>query len=113
LADSYVLALAGLQVQWNDPGAAPARIHLEGELDNLSAPVLRQAVESLYAGGCSDIRLDLGDLRFIDSTGLGLLVAIWRHCDDAGGRATVVEVSDPVRRLMDVTGISVYLVHEG
>lgn len=112
MADNYVLALAGLQVQWREPDGGPARVHLEGELDNLSAPVLRQAVDSLCAGGCSDIRLDLGDLRFIDSTGLGMLVSIWRQCDDAGGQASVVEVSDAVRRLMDVTGISAYLVQE-
>ena len=113
MADSYLLALAGLQVQWKDPAGGPARVHLEGELDNLSAPVLRQAVDALYAGGCHDIRLDLGDLRFIDSTGLGMLVSIWRHCGDAGGSALVVETSEPVRRLMDVTGISAYLVAEG
>jgi anti-sigma B factor antagonist len=113
LADSYVLALAGLQVQWRDPEGGPARMRLEGELDTLSAPVLRQAVDALYNGGCNDIRLDLGDLRFIDSTGLGMLVAIWRQCDEAGGRASVVDVSDPVRRLMDVTGISAYLVQGG
>lgn len=110
MADSYVLALAGLQVQWREPDSGQARVHLEGELDNLSAPVLRQAINSLCASGCRNIRLDLGDLRFIDSTGLGLLVSIWRQCDEAGGQASVVEVSDPVRRLMDVTGISAYLV---
>ena len=113
MPDSYVMSLGGLQVGWSDPAGGAAHVRLEGELDNLSVPVLRQTVDTLFDGGCFQIRLDLAALSFIDSSGLGALVSIWRRCDRDGGQATVTEASEPVRRLLDMTGITAFLIPDG
>ncbi len=110
MADSYLLSLGGLKVGWQHPDGGTVRVRLQGELDNLSVPVLRQTVDTLYADGCFKITLDLAELTFIDSSGLGALVAVWRRCQSEDGRATVVNPSDAVHRLMDMTGISRYLI---
>ncbi|MDQ2728565.1 MAG: STAS domain-containing protein [Actinomycetota bacterium] len=110
MADSYRLSLGGLTVGWQHPDGGPARIHLQGELDNLSVPVLRQTVDALYARSCFEISVDLTELTFIDSSGLGALVAVWRRCQSEAGRAMVVNPSDAVRRLMDMTGIARFLI---
>jgi anti-sigma B factor antagonist len=110
MPDSYLLSLAGLQVGWQRPAGGPVRVRLQGELDTLSVPVLRQTVDTLYASSCFQISLDLADLTFIDSSGLGALVAVWRRCQSEAGRVTVVNPSDAVRRLMDMTGIARFLI---
>lgn len=110
MPDGYVLSLGGLKVAWQHPEGGPVRVRLEGELDNLSVPVLRQTVDALYASACFQISMDLTELTFIDSSGLGALVAVWRRCQSEAGRATVVNPSDAVRRLMDMTGIARFLI---
>ncbi len=110
MPDSYVLSLGGLKVAWQHAAGGPVRVHLQGELDNLSVPVLTQTVDTLYAAGCFQISLDLSDLTFIDSSGLGALVSVWRRCQSEAGRATAVNPSDLVRRLMDMTGIARFLI---
>ncbi len=110
MPDSYLLSLGGLSVGWQRPAGGAARLRLQGELDNLSVPVLHETVDTLYASGCFQISLDLSELTFIDSSGLGALVAVWRRCQREGGRATVVNPSVPVRRLMDMTGIARFLI---
>jgi anti-sigma B factor antagonist len=110
MPDTYLLSLGGLKVGWQRPESGSARIKLEGELDSLSLPALRQSVDTLYASGCFDISLDLTELTFIDSTGLGALVAVWRRCQREAGRATVINPSEAVRRLMDMTGIARFLI---
>jgi anti-anti-sigma factor len=110
VSETFVLSLGGLHVRWERPKGTEARVRLDGELDNLSVPVLNQALDGLYKGGCTDIVFDLGELSFVDSSGLGALVGAWRHCQEQGGTARAVNPSAMVTRLLDVTGIGRYLL---
>ncbi|MGH9059811.1 MAG: STAS domain-containing protein [Acidimicrobiales bacterium] len=110
MADSYTLSLGGLQVHWEVPNAGVAHVALEGDLDTLSVPVLRQAIHSLYDAGHFGLTFDLTNLHFIDSSGIGALVEAWRKGQESGGRVTATNPTTAVRRLMDVTGISRYLL---
>ena len=58
------------------------------------------------------MRLDLGRLELIDSSGLGALVGAWRRCAQQEGAVTVVHPTSAVRQLMDMTGISKFLLSE-
>ncbi len=113
MSDAFTLTLGGLEVQCGDPaGAAPGvvTLALRGDLDSLSVPVLRQALDRVYGSGGYTIRLDLSGLDFIDSSGLGALVGAWRHCSGHDGSVTAVSPNATVRQLMDVTGISRFLL---
>lgn len=110
MANGFTLSLGGLRVHWEAPTGGTARLDLQGELDNLSVPVLRQALDSAYAEGCFQIRLDLAGLEFIDSSGLGALVGAWRRCSQQEGSVVVINPTAPVRQLMDMTGISKFLL---
>ena len=110
MADGYTLSLGGLQVRWQAPAEGSVRLNLQGELDNLSVPVLRQALDSIYAEECWHVRLDLAGLEFIDSSGLGALVGAWRRCAQQQGSVTVLNPTSTVKQLMDMTGISKFLL---
>ncbi|MCU4183408.1 STAS domain-containing protein [Acidiferrimicrobium sp. IK] len=110
MAEGFTLSLGGLQVHWDTPSDGSVRLDLEGELDNLSVPVLRQALDSVYADECFRVRLDLAGLEFIDSSGLGALVGAWRRCSQQEGSVTVLNPKPTVRQLMDMTGISKFLL---
>ena len=110
MPDRFTLSLGGLQVRWETPGDRAAEVALDGDLDNLSVPVLREALDVLYAQNCFEIRLDLGGLSFTDSSGLGAMVGAWRRCQREGGTLSVTNPSASVRRLMDMTGISKLLL---
>lgn len=110
MPDRYTLSLGGLRVHWETPTDHVAEVVLDGDLDNLSVPVLREALDALYHEGCFDIRLELAGLAFTDSSGLGAMVGAWRRCQREGGSLSVSNPSAPVRRLMDMTGISKLLL---
>jgi anti-anti-sigma factor len=110
MADGYTLSLGGLEVRWQAPAEGTVRLDLQGELDNLSVPVLRQALDSVYAVECWNVRLDLAGLEFIDSSGLGALVGAWRRCAQQQGSVTVLNPTSTVKQLMDMTGISKFLL---
>ncbi len=110
MTDRYDLALAGLRVRWSPPEEGRARVTLDGDLDNLSLPVLDQALERLWADGTTSIQIDLAEVGFIDSGGLGALVGAWRRARELGGAVTALNPTSSVRDLMQLTGIARYLL---
>ncbi len=110
MADRFSLALGGFQVRWQTPTGSIAHLSLDGDLDSLSVPVLRQAVRSLHDAGHFALSFDLAQLRFIDSSGLGSLVEAWRSGQESGSQVTATNPTTAVRRLMDMTGISKFLL---
>ena len=74
---------------------------LRGEIDVASVVGLRTAVDELPRRP-APIALDLAGVTFMDSTGIGWLAGLARSGWDVTLRAT----PDPIRKLLDVTGVA-------
>lgn len=110
MTDRHTLTMGGLRVTWEAPRHGSASVALHGDLDNLSVPVLQQVFDTLYEQRCFVIRIDLAQLEFIDSSGLGALVGAWRDCRHEDGEVSATNPTVGVLRLMDMTGISSFLL---
>jgi len=74
-----------------------------GDLDLASSPILRDGVQRL---GGSAIILDVSDVSFIDSSGLGAIVSSLGLIRERGGYARLVAPErSPVDRLIQLTGL--------
>jgi anti-anti-sigma factor len=86
-------------------------VALAGDVDLATATVLddelRRAEESE-----SLIVLDLGEVLFMDSTGLRTVIAADQRLRDSGGSLRIVNVPAQVSRLFDLVGISQHLAIE-
>jgi anti-sigma B factor antagonist len=82
---------------------------LSGELDLVSAPRLRNAIASLRSEATDEVVVDLSDLTYIDSVGIGLLVASRRRLDAEGRSFSVRNPAPQVLRLLEITGLVEYL----
>lgn len=51
-------------------------LNLSGDVDLVSAPILKESIEKLYREQKCDFMLDLEQVSFIDSTGVGSLVSL-------------------------------------
>lgn len=60
-------------------------LRIRGELDALSAPELRPALDAIVEERRSDIVVDLSELRLIDSSGVGALVSLYKRIRATGG----------------------------
>ncbi len=85
--------------------ATPTGIVASGEIDAHTAPTLADAISA--AG--NDVRLDLAAVEFVDSSGLRVLIEAHQRLADRGGGLHIVAVSDPVRRLVEISGVDGYL----
>ena len=80
-------------------------IVLDGDLDLSVCAQLDGAVDSELAGGRLHLVVDVGALRFCDSTGLGALVRAHRVVREAGGSLVVAGARGAVQRLLELTSL--------
>lgn len=80
----------------------PGTLRVVGELDAASCDVLLDAGRAALADGASDLRLDLAEMRFVDSAGLRALVLLSREVD---GPLVLEHASEMLVRLLEVTGL--------
>jgi anti-sigma B factor antagonist len=83
---------------------------LAGELDMAATFKLEPELDRLLSG--REVRrlvLDVANVRFIDSAGLGALLSIRERTKQLGINMTLVNVSDPVRRILDLSGTGAVL----
>jgi anti-sigma B factor antagonist len=63
---------------------------------------LREAISSAVAAGSLRILLDLQQLTRLDSDGVGLLVALFRHVTRRGGQLKLLRPSPTARRVLGI-----------
>lgn len=81
-------------------------------LDTDSAPLFRREILPLLEGRAR-VLLDLGALRFVDSAGLGALLACLRVLSGHGGDLRLCGVVGPVRQLVELVRLhKIVEVHE-
>ncbi|MEV6050238.1 STAS domain-containing protein [Streptomyces sp. NPDC052107] len=67
-----------------------AVLRVSGELDLMTSPVLRQRVHDVVADGHHSLVVDLSDVFFCDSSGVGVLVAARRLIRSCQGRLRLI-----------------------
>lgn len=92
-------------------GTAAAR--LSGDLDIVTSDVVKRDLAQLVDAGHVTLALDLSDVGFVDSSGLGVLVAIHRHAETHGGSFVVRSVPPQVQRLFEITRLGDLLTVDG
>ncbi|MET8559236.1 STAS domain-containing protein [Streptomyces flaveolus] len=67
-----------------------AVLRVSGELDLMTSPVLRQRVHDVVAEGHHSLVVDLSDVFFCDSSGVGVLIAARRLIRSCQGRLRLI-----------------------
>jgi anti-sigma B factor antagonist len=92
-----------------EPGATAGeqRLRVVGEVDVASSPALRAKIAELLDGGADRIVLDLSEMTFIDSSGLGVLVGALKRVRERDRSDLVLTgLQGPPRRVFEITGLT-------
>jgi stage II sporulation protein AA (anti-sigma F factor antagonist) len=81
-------------------------IGLHGDLDQTTAGQLRDAVADALTANPEVVRLDLAQLTFVDSAGLGALVRAYRRAAGAGSRLVLDGVTITLYERLEITGLA-------
>jgi anti-sigma B factor antagonist len=80
-------------------------VAVHGDVDVHSAPHLRDRLIAAIDAGATAVVVDLTDVAFIDSTGLGALVAARNHAEERQASLRLVCSSERLLKLFRITGL--------
>lgn len=76
-----------------------------GILDSTKAEEFRQLVDQMLADGVEIVLIDLKDITFIDSSGLGTLVVLLKKVRSLDRKLYICSINDQVRMLFELTSM--------
>ncbi|WP_202080809.1 STAS domain-containing protein [Caldalkalibacillus salinus] len=81
-------------------------LFLTGEVDVYTAPKLRENLYPLLEETGQQVLLDLKDVNYMDSTGLGIIIGALKLAKSTSSQLTFQNVNERIRRLLDITGLA-------
>lgn len=88
---------------WKEGGASAAWVHVTGELDLTTAPLLRRALRDAHVYA-HVVVLDLRELTFMDSSGVHAILDAAASVRRGDGRLILVRGPTHVDRALNLTG---------
>jgi len=82
-----------------------ACVLVEGEVDVSNADELRNAVDAALVLDAPEVTVDLSQVPYIDSTGIGVLVGAAHRAADAGKKLVVASPQKNVARVLGLLGV--------
>ncbi len=77
----------------------------EGRLNMVAAPRLRSAIDRMLEDGSTRLVLDLADVSFMDSSGLGAVITGLKRARQAGGDLRLAAAGEQVQTVMRLTNL--------
>ncbi|MBZ2173631.1 anti-sigma F factor antagonist [Schnuerera sp. xch1] len=81
-------------------------VELKGELDHHTSEDARKKIEQYYYNNnLLNIILDLSQLKFMDSSGIGLVMGRYKNCKERNGNLLIVSTSPYVNKILKMSGL--------
>ncbi|MBS4178606.1 anti-sigma factor antagonist [Lederbergia citrea] len=81
-------------------------VKLSGEIDAYTAPKVREELFSGIETPGTKMIVDLSDVSYMDSTGLGVFVGLFKELKANDGQLVLTGMTDRLHRLFDITGLA-------
>lgn len=82
------------------------KLLVAGEVDVSNADELRARVDSALEGADGSLTVDLAEVPYIDSTGIGVLVGAAHRASEAGKKLVVARPQKNVDRVLGLLGVA-------
>lgn len=81
-------------------------ITVNGEIDAYTAPKLRDTIFPLSEKNGVNMVINLSGVSYMDSTGLGVFVGVFKNVKANGGQFKINGLSGRLQRLFEITGLA-------
>ncbi|MBT2691372.1 anti-sigma factor antagonist [Bacillus sp. ISL-47] len=79
---------------------------VSGEIDAYTAPKLREELFPLTEKEGVEMVVNLSEVSYMDSTGLGVFVGVFKNVRANNGKFKIIGLSDRLKRLFEITGLA-------
>ncbi len=80
-------------------------ISVSGEIDIATAPKLEETIDQVLGKGVDQLDLDMRNVPFMDSQGIGLAARTLRSMEESGGKFRIINPSRQVEKVLSISGL--------
>ncbi len=95
-----------IKIEIKEQNENTASAFVIGEIDAYTAPKLREALEGFQDKKSFVLKVDLTEVGYMDSTGLGVFVGVFKNLRSNESELVLVGLSERLYRLFEITGLS-------
>jgi anti-sigma B factor antagonist len=70
--------------------------------DAITARDFKTQCQQLWQPGIESVAIDLGSVEFLDSSGVGALLSVYKHLPRETARVTLLHVTPPVQSVVEL-----------
>ena len=94
-----------IKVIVREHGDKAAIAEIQGEIDVYTSPKLKEALTKLIEQQKYNIIIDLEKVRYIDSTGLGVLIGTLKKVREHNGTICIICTNPQIKKIFNITGL--------
>ncbi|MBC1475489.1 STAS domain-containing protein [Listeria grandensis] len=95
-----------IKVEIRETDSNHAKVVVGGEIDAYTAPKLKEGLSQFMDQENVKLQIDLADVSYMDSTGLGVFVGLFKNLRARNSELELVGLSDRIFRLFEITGLT-------
>jgi stage II sporulation protein AA (anti-sigma F factor antagonist) len=80
-------------------------VALTGEFDLHTAGYFKEKIENHLDSEVNNLILNLQTIDFIDSSGIGAILSIYKRIEKRGGKMAIINISPTLKRVFEVSGV--------
>lgn len=77
----------------------------DAELDHHSAKKMRESIDEHLSAGSKNVIFDFSELKFMDSSGIGMIMGRYKKAVKAGGKVFITSPLPQVKRIIEMAGL--------
>jgi anti-sigma B factor antagonist len=94
-----------LAITVHSPEKTVRIVDLHGEIEIYTSQLLKERMNSIVQDGANTVVLNLENVEYLDSTGLGVLIGTLKKLKEAGGQLLLAAPGARVMRVLEITGL--------
>jgi anti-anti-sigma factor len=101
--------VAGNDVSFSASPRGGGEVAIQGDVDLASAPAFEASLRAVIDHSDGDVTIDLAGVGFMDSSGMNVLVRVFKALERKGRGLHLTNLSSSVRRALEVGGASQFV----
>jgi anti-sigma B factor antagonist len=94
-----------IKVNTRPSGDKAHLVEVQGEIDVYTSPRVKETINELIEKGKYNLIINLEGVRYIDSTGLGVLIGALKKVREHQGRILLICTNPQIKKIFNITGL--------
>jgi anti-sigma B factor antagonist len=94
-----------IKINTRELGDQAQAVEVIGEIDVYTSPKVKEIISELIEKGNYQLVVNLEGVRYIDSTGLGVLIGALKKVREKDGSISLVCTNPQIKKIFNITGL--------